>query len=97
MEQVLAMFKADIGITSTARDTYFTNYILSQKAELEKKGFKLLIEAEGETPASIDDIMLLSDHAAWCYRKRTENIPLSQNLQIRIKNRIVKARSELNG
>jgi hypothetical protein len=97
MEQVLAMFKADLGITSTARDVYFTNFILSQKAELEKKGFNLLIEIAGETPANIEDVMLLSDYAAWLYRKRTENIPLSQNLQYRIRNRIVKARSELNG
>ncbi len=97
MEQVLAMFKADLGIISTARDVYFTNFINAQKKELEKKGIKLLIEAQGENPANIDDIMLLSDYSAWLYRNRKEDIPLSRNLQFTIRNRIVKARSEING
>lgn len=97
MEQVLAMFKADLGITSTARDNYFTNFIASKKAELEEKGIKLLIEKDGDTEANIEDIMLLSDYAAWCYRKRTENIPLSNNLRWRIRNRIVKTRSKTYG
>lgn len=97
MEQVLAMFKADLGIISTARDNYFTNFIAAKKAELEEKGIKLLIEKDGGTEANIEDIMLLSDYAAWCYRKRTENIPLSNNLRWRIRNRIVKARSKSDG
>lgn len=97
MEQVLAMFKADLGIISTARDNYFTNFIAAKKAELEEKGIKLLIEKDGGTEANIEDIMLLSDYAAWCYRKRTENIPLSNNLRWRIRNRIVKTRSKTYG
>lgn len=97
MEQVLAMFKADLGITSTARDSYFTNYIMARQKELSEKGINLLIEAEGEIPANIDDIMLLTDYSTWWYRHRTEDAPLSRNLQLRIRNRIVKARSEIDG
>lgn len=93
MEQVLAMLKSDLGITSNARDVYFTNFIKARKAELEDKGITLTIELAGEVEAKIEDIMLLSDFSAWWYRNRTQNTPLSNNLQLRIRNRIVKARS----
>lgn len=77
------MLKIDLGITATARDDYFNNFISASKSELEEKGVVFDLE-------KTEDIMLLSDYSAWKYRKRQENIPLAENLRLRIINRKVK-------
>lgn len=87
METVLQLLKIDLGISHNVRDAFFTALLLSSQKELEQKGISLDL-------TRIEDQMLLSDYSAWIYRKRTENIPLSQNLQYRIRNRIVKKRGE---
>lgn len=86
METVLAMLKFDLGITHTARDTFFNNLILSQQKELEAKGFTFNLTV-------IEDIMLLSDYSVWIYRNRDKDVDISKNLQLRIRNRVVKERS----
>jgi len=86
METVLAMLKFDLGITHTARDTFFNNLILSQQKELEAKGFTFDLTLT-------EDVMLLSDYAAWNYRNRDKDVDISKNLQLRIRNRVVKERS----
>lgn len=40
-----------------------------------------------------EDMILLSDYAAWVYRNRTEDIGLSRNLKQRILNRQMKGRA----
>lgn len=86
METVLALLKIDLGITHTLRDTFFTALLQSSQTEIESKGIILDL-------ANIEDQMLLSDYAAWKYRKRQEDVGMSQNLSVRIRNRIVKVRS----
>lgn len=89
MEQILKIFKMDLGITSTARDDYFGNLINSCIKELEAKGI----------PSNENDaeyMMLVSDYAAWRYRKREENTGLPANIKMRIRDRQIKARSETN-
>ena len=79
------LLKLDLGITHSLRDTLFDQLLISSKKELARKGVTI-----DET--QVDDIMLLSDYAAWTYRKRQEDVPLPQNIQWRIRNRLVKAR-----
>lgn len=86
MEVILKLLKIDLGITHDKRDSYFLALLSAAKAELEKKGF--LIDM-----SQVDDQILLSDYAAWVYRKRQENIPLSKNLQYRIRTRMIQARA----
>lgn len=83
----LELLKYDLGIMHTERDEYFLSLLSSAQSELEQKG--IVFDAE-----SVQDNLLVSDYAAWIYRKRMENIPLSRNLEFRIRNRIVKGRSE---
>lgn len=86
METVLQMFKIDLGISHIVRDAYFNNFLLAQQKELESKGFVLDLTLT-------EDIMLLSDYASWNYRNRSENVELAKNLQLRIRNRVIKERA----
>jgi hypothetical protein len=85
MEQILILLKIDLGISHNLRDAFFIQLLKSSILELEKKGVKINFN-------SADDQMLLSDYAAWTYRKRQEDIPLAQNIQQRIRNRIIQER-----
>lgn len=87
MDTVLELFKVDLGIIQDKRDGYFKAMIGAARVALESKGFTLDLE-------KVEDQILLSDYAAWCYRKRQENVPLSNNLKWRIRNRIIKVRGE---
>ena len=87
MKEVLELLKIDLGITHNKRDAYFNALLSSVKKELENKGLVIDI-------VEVDDQMLLSDYAAWQYRKRQEDVPLARNLDWRIKNRIVKERAK---
>ncbi|MDA1690238.1 MULTISPECIES: hypothetical protein [Bacillus] len=81
-KNLLDLLKLDLGITHDLRDAYFNNLIVSSQHELKRMGIVLDFE-------SIDDQMLIVDYAAWSYRKRQEDIPLSRNLQFRINNRVI--------
>lgn len=87
MDQILTLLKLDLGISHDKRDALLMPLIEASKAEIEGKGIKLDLD-------QVEDQMLLSDFAAWRYRKRAEDIPMSNNLQYRIRNRIVKGRAE---
>ena len=80
------MFKLDLGISNTSRDTLFNNFLSSQQKDLESKGITLDL-------TKVEDTMLLSDYSAWNYRNRAENVELAKNLQLRIRNRIIKERA----
>jgi hypothetical protein len=80
---LLSLLKIDMGITHNLRDAYFNNLIISSQNEIERTGIILDF-------ANVDDQMLVVDYAAWSYRKRQEDVPLSRNLQIRINNRVIK-------
>lgn len=85
MDNVLILLKIDLGISHSLRDAYFIQLIQGSAKEIEKKGVKLDLNAA-------DDQMLLADYAAWTYRKRQEDVPLANNIQHRIRNRIIKER-----
>lgn len=89
MEKVLTLLKIDLGINHVLRDDFFYAQIESCKKELEGKG--IITEL-----SEIEDQILLSDFTAWRYRHRTEDVPLANNLQWRIRNRIVKGRATKN-
>ena len=86
METVLALFKMAMGITHALRDAYFTQMLEARQAELAERGVVLDLDK------TVDQILLV-DYTEWCYRKRTEDAPLAQNLQWRIRNRQVKGRA----
>lgn len=87
MQTVLEMLKVDLGISHQSRDVYLNNVIQGCVEELKGKGIMLDLE-------QTDDAMLLSDYAAWRYRKRTEDVPLAKNLDLRIKNARTKERAK---
>jgi hypothetical protein len=87
MTVILNLLKIDLGITHNLRDAFFIQLINGCQKEIERRGIKLDLKAA-------DDQMLLCDYAAWSYRKRQEDVPLANNLQHRIRNRIIKERIE---
>ena len=87
METVLQLLKIDLGISHNLRDAFFIAQIGACKAEIENKGIALDL-------ATVEDQILLSDYATWRYRNRTEDVPLANNLQYRIRNRITKERAK---
>ena len=89
MDTVLTLFKHNLGITHNLRDEFFLSLVNASKLELERKGIVLDL-------LSVDDQMLISDYAVYNYHNRFANVPLSMNLQLRIRNRIVKNRSGVN-
>lgn len=80
---LLSLLKIDLGITHNLRDALFNNLLDSARQEIERTGIVLDFN-------SVDDQMLVVDYAAWTYRNRGTDIGLSRNLQIRIKNRLIK-------
>jgi hypothetical protein len=87
METLLHLLKIDLGITHNLRDAFFISLINGSIKEIERRGIKL-------NQNSADDQMLIVDYAAWTYRKRQEDIPLADNIQHRLRNRIIKERIE---
>lgn len=85
MNTVLELLKLDLGITHTLRNAYFISLLQGCQKEIERRGITLDLN-------SPDDQMLLTDYAAWTYRKRQEDTPLANNIQHRLRNRIIKER-----
>lgn len=82
MDTLLNLFKIDMGITHNLRDSFFIQLIQGCIKEIERRGITLDLN-------SSDDQMLIVDYAAWSYRKRTEDVPLANNIQHRLRNRII--------
>jgi hypothetical protein len=85
MDTLLNLFKIDMGITHNLRDAFFLQLIQGSILEIERRGITLDLK-------SADDQMLITDYSAWSYRKRQEDIPLANNIQHRIRNRIIQER-----
>ena len=85
MDTVLILLKIDLGITHNLRDAYFIKLIEGSIKEINKRGIKLDLNDSG-------DAMLVADYAAWTYRKRQEDAPLANNIQQRLRNRIIEER-----
>lgn len=80
---MLQLLKLDLGITHNLRDAYFSECLTSAQEELSIMGVDVF-------PTNAGDQLLIVDYAAWTYRKRQEDIPLSKNLKFRINNRLIK-------
>ena len=89
IDTALNLLKLDLGITHNLRDEYYYSMLQGANKELERKGITIDLN-------SMDDQMLLSDYTAYNYRNRSLNVPLSANLQLRIRNRIVRQRSVID-
>ncbi|MBT2728393.1 hypothetical protein J7E63_15800 [Bacillus sp. ISL-75] len=85
METLLSLLKIDLGITHNLRDAFFIKLIEGTLKEIQRRGIKPDLN-------SSDDQMLIVDYAAWAYRKRQEDTPLANNIQHRLRNRIIKER-----
>jgi hypothetical protein len=85
LDTVLNLFKIDLGITHNLRDAFFISLLQGSKKEIERRGITLDLN-------KTDDQMLISDYAAWTYRKRQEDTPLANNIQQRLRNRIIEER-----
>lgn len=85
METILNLLKLDLGVTHSLRDAYFISLIKTTIAEIERRGITLEIN-------KTEDQMLVSDYSAWTYRKRQEDTPLANNIQHRLRNRIIEER-----
>ncbi len=86
-EDVLTLFKLDLGISHTKRDVYFHSLLHAVDKELQEKGIRL-------DTGNVEDQMLLCDYALWRYRNREQNLPLAMHLRLRIMNRKTKRRAE---
>lgn len=85
MDSILNLLKLDLGIVHNMRDAFFTELIKASMKEIERRGITLDLK-------SADDAMLIVDYSAWTYRKRQEDVPLANNIQHRLRNRIIKER-----
>lgn len=85
MDTLLNLLKIDLGITHNLRDAYFISLLQGAMKEIERRGITIDLDA-------VDDQMLVTDYAAWAYRKRQEDVSLAPNIQHRLRNRIIKER-----
>ena len=85
MNTLLNLLKLDLGITHNLRDAFFLQLLDGTIKEIERRGITCDLK-------SADDQMLIVDYACWTYRKRQEDVPLANNIQHRIRNRIIKER-----
>ncbi|WP_182103779.1 hypothetical protein [Niallia taxi] len=82
-ELLLSLLKLDLGITHNLRDAYFISKLESAQEEMEIMGVVFDLDRS-------DDQMLIADYAAYAYRNRQNNVPLSRSIQFRINNRLIK-------
>ena len=85
MQTLLNLLKLDLGITHNLRDAFFLQLLDGTIKEIERRGITI-------DKSSADDQMLVVDYSCWVYRKRQEDVPLANNIQHRIRNRIIKER-----
>ena len=87
LDTILELVKTDMGISHNKTDDYFTAAILSATDDLSRKGIDVDEENTG-------DIFLLKDYVCYMYRNRIRGEPMPNSLVFRIRDRIVRARSE---
>lgn len=81
-DDILAILKIDLGISSTALDSYLTQLIQSAQGYIAEEGIALT--------TSVPDGQLVEMYAAWLYRKRREeNAPMPRMLRWNLNNRLM--------
>lgn len=86
METALELLKINLGISHSLRDEYLEKMLLASENELKGRGAAV-------DKDNTEDLMLLVDYAAWSYKKRFEDVGLSENLKMRIRNKAVEGRA----
>lgn len=81
MEQLLAMLKVDLGITTTAYDTRLTQYINSAKEMIGTEGVTL-------NTTDLEDAQLVVMYAGWLWRKRDNGDAMPRMLRWTLNNRL---------
>ena len=83
----LSLLKTALGVTHDKRDDYYKSLLAASERELSGRGVAI-------DESEIDDIMLLVDYAEFNYRNRDGAKIIPQHIDLRIKNRKAKGRSE---
>ena len=85
MEQLLAMLKVDLGISTTAYDTRLTQYINSAK------------EMIGTNTTDLEDAQLVVMYAGWLWRKRDSGEGMPRMLRWTLNNRLFAEKMNAEG
>ena len=78
MDQLLAMLKVDLGITTSAYDERLTQYITAAETAITREGITL-------TP---EDGSLVVMYAAWMWRRRDSMDGMPRMLRYQLNNRL---------
>lgn len=81
-ESILKLLKLDLRISVSAYDTLLQAYIESAEKAIEIEGINLM-------PGDEADEMLVVQYAAWLFRHREDNIPMSRMLRWQLNNRLL--------
>lgn len=80
MKDALKLLKADLGILHNKLDQdVLEPRIKSAKEEIEREGIKIDMN-------NISHVIVVTDYAAWLYRKRTQDVPFPRSLRFRMNN-----------
>lgn len=90
MEQLLAMLKVDLGITTTAYDTRLTQYINSAKEMIGTEGITL-------DTTDLEDAQLVVMYAGWLWRKRDNGDAMPRMLRWTLNNRLFAEKMNAEG
>lgn len=90
MEQLLAMLKVDLGITTTAYDTRLTQYINSAKEMIGTEGITL-------NQTDLEDAQLIVMYAGWMWRKRDNGEAMPRMLRWTLNNRLFAEKMNAEG
>lgn len=90
MEQLLAMLKVDLGITTTAYDTRLTQYINSAKEMIGTEGVTL-------DTTDLEDAQLVVMYAGWLWRKRDNGDAMPRMLRWTLNNRLFAEKMNAEG
>lgn len=85
MNEILQLFKLNIGISSNAKDALYLKRIQAVIAELKRQNISI-------SEVDADDQMLVADYAAWEHKKLDTGEDMPKNLENRILRRKTKAR-----
>ena len=90
MEQLLAMLKVDLHITTTAYDTRLTQYINSAKEMIVTEGVTL-------DTTDLEDAQLVVMYAGWLWRKRDNGDAMPRMLRWTLNNRLFAEKMNAEG
>ena len=92
-ENILAMLKIDLGITTTAYDARLAQYIETAKVEIMREGASI------DTASNIEDCNIVIMYAAWMWRKRDTGEGMPRMIRYALNNLVLsqKMGGDLNG